>query len=116
MLKKIDRLLGWLLALGGVLHGYGAFTAYEFLTPVLVWSLAGSLAALLLAAINLMRVERPQDRTLAWVGFAGSLGWLSVVLAFGASINKPFDPRVLYHLIAAAALAAFSLRTALGRA
>ena len=82
---------------------------------MLVWALSGSLAALLVAALNLMRVNRPGDGSLAWVAAAGSIAWALVAIGFGASVGNVFDPRALYHTIAGAALAAFSIRTATAR-
>lgn len=111
----IDRAFGWLLVIGGALHAYGSLVAYPPQTVTLVWSLAGSLAAFLLAALNLMRVNRPHDRTLAYVCFVGSLCWFAVAMAFGMAINAVLDPRVLYHAVVALVLAAFSVQGALRR-
>ena len=112
MANIADRILGWLLLIGGVLHGLGSVSSYDFGSPILVWALAGSLAAMLLAALNLMRVNRPADRTIAWVSFAGCLGWIALAAAFGSTLGNPFDPRVLYHVVVTLGLAAFSLRGA----
>ena len=107
-MKYLDRAFGWLLVIGAALHAYGSLTFYGPQTVTLVWALAGSLAAFLLAAINLMRVNRPTDRTLGYVSFAGSLCWFGIALAFGIAIQDVVDPRVLYHAVVALALAAFS--------
>jgi hypothetical protein len=114
-MAMIDRAFGWLLVIGAALHAYGSLTFYGPSTVTLVWALAGSLAAFLLAAINLMRVNRRHDRTLAWVSFVGALCWCAVALAFGVAIQRIADPRVLYHAIVALALAAFSVQGALRR-
>jgi len=114
-MKIIDRIFGWLLVIGAALHAYGSLMFYGPQTVTLVWVLAGSLAALLLAALNLMRVNRPTDRTLAYVCFAGSLAWCAVALAFGVAQQNIVDPRVLYHAIVALALAGFSAPGALGK-
>ena len=66
-MKVLDRVLGWLLVVGGLLHALGSWAAYRNAPPELLWALSGSLAALLLAALNLLRAGRPQDRPLAWV-------------------------------------------------
>jgi hypothetical protein len=116
MLKMVDSVLGWLLLIGGVLHGFGSVVAYDFLAPILIWSLSGSLAAILLGALNLLRTNRPTDRTLAWVSFAGCVGWIAIAAAFGSTLSTPFDPRVLYHVIVTLGLAALSLRTVTGAA
>jgi hypothetical protein len=114
MVKIVDRSLGGLLLVGSLLHGYGSFLGYAWLTPILVWSLSGSLAGLLLSAINLMRVDRPADRTLAWVSFAGCLAWAATAVGFGVSIGNALDPRPVTHAVVSLGLAGLSLRTALG--
>jgi uncharacterized membrane protein HdeD (DUF308 family) len=115
MLKIVDRTLGILLLIGGVLHGLGSFKAYASSAPLQVWALSGSVAALLLAAINLLRVDRPADRALAWVSLAGCIAWIAVAIAFGLTLDSALDPRVLYHVIVTVGLAAFSLNSALRR-
>jgi hypothetical protein len=82
VLKIVDRLFAWLLVLGGLLHAYGSLKSYEAQTPELVWSLAGSFAAILLAAVNLLRADRPSDRTLAWVSFIACLCWVAIRARF----------------------------------
>ncbi len=112
-MRNVDRAFGRLLVLGGLLHSVGSVTVLANKPDVLVWALSGSLAALLLASLNLMRVNRPNDRTLALVCTAGSIAWIFIAIGFGASIGNVLDPRALIHAINAAVLAAFSLRTAL---
>ena len=114
-MKTLDRVFGWLLVLGALLHSAGSVVALRNNPGVLVWALSGSLAAMLVAALNLMRVNRPADRTLAWVSAAGSIAWTLVAIGFGASIGNVLDPRAMYHAIAGIVLAAFSVRTALSR-
>jgi hypothetical protein len=111
-MDAVDRGFGWLLAVGGLLHAVGSWKAYAGQPEVLVWSLSASLAALLLAALNLLRVGRRGDRALAWVCAAGCVAWIGVALGFGAAIGHVLDPRALYHAISAAGLAAFSVRSA----
>jgi hypothetical protein len=113
VIKIADRIMGALLLIGGVLHGFGSYQAYANAPSILVWALSGSLAALLLAGINLLRVDRPADHALAWVSFAGCLAWIAIAAAFGLTLGNPLDPRVLYHVIVTLALAALSLRSAL---
>ncbi len=111
-MRTVDRVFGWLLVVGGLLHTVGSVVALANKPDVLVWALSGSLAALLVASLNLMRVNRPNDRTLAWVCAAGSAAWVLVALAFGLSIGNALDPRALFHAVSAAILAGFSVRTA----
>jgi len=111
IVRTVDYGLAWLLVLGGLGHAMGSWTGYRHSPETLLWALSGSLAALLLAALNILRVGRPRDRPLAWVCFGGCLGHIGVALGFGTVIGNIFDPRVLINAIDAAALAALSLRT-----
>jgi hypothetical protein len=111
MARIIDRIFGVLLLVGAGLHVAGALRTYAIGSEALVWSLSGTLAAGLVAALNLVRAGRPHDHTLAWITLVGSLAWAGVAIAFGAAIGNLFDPRVLWHAITALVLAGFSLRT-----
>lgn len=111
-MKIVDRVLGYLLALGGILHGVGSWAAYHGQPVTLLWALATSYAVLLLAALNLLRSARPADHALAWVSFAGCVIWIGFVLWFGILIHNMLDFRPLTHLVLTAFLAAFSLRGA----
>jgi hypothetical protein len=113
MLKNVDRAFGVLLILAAAGHSVGSLQAYH--STELIWALCASLYAVLLAAINLLRVNRPEDRSLAWIAFAGSAVWVIVALAFNLSIGNAVDPRGLTHAVIAIVLAVFSLRTATGR-
>jgi len=110
-MQTIDRVFGWLLVVGGILHTVGSVRGLAHKPDVLVWALSGSLAALLLAALNLMRVNRPADRALALVCTAGSIAWVGIAVGFGVSIGNALDPRALIHAVNAAVLAGFSIRT-----
>jgi len=114
-MKIIDRVFAWILILGGVLHGWGSFHMYRNEPMTMLWSLCATLLTLLIAAVNLLRVERDGDRLLAWISFAGSLSWAIAAFAAGVLIHNIFDPRPMMHWVTAAALAGFSLRTALKR-
>ena len=110
-MRVFDRVLGWLLVVGGLLHAMGSWAGYKHSPDVLLWALSGSLAAILLAALNLLRVGRRHDRALAWVCLGGCLAWIAVALAFGAVIGNVLDPRAVYHATNAALLAVMSVRT-----
>jgi hypothetical protein len=114
--RKIDQLFAGLLLIGAILHAFGSIANYPKGSQVMVWALSGSLAAGLLAVLNLVRTERPADHTLAWITFFGCLCWVAVAIGFGLAIGNVYDPRPLWHAITAFGLALFSLRTALGRA
>jgi hypothetical protein len=116
MLRLADRLVTVLLALGALGHAFGSLRVYAAGSSPLVWSEAGALCAALLAALNWLRAGRPQDAALAWICVVGCVAWVAIALAFGASVGSMADPRAVYHAAVAAVLAAFSLRTALGRA
>ena len=107
----LDRFLGGLLTLSAAGHTVGTLAFYQWPSEIFVWSLGASLAAFLLAAINLLRVNRPTDRALAGICLAGSPGWLALVIAFGVVIGQMLDPRVLMHGVAAVGLTVMSIRT-----
>ncbi len=88
MVRTIDRVFGWLMVVGALLHCMGTLTAHLG-EDVTLWSLGAGLGELLLAAINLMRVGRPADRTLAWVSFRGLPG-----LAGGDRRLRAPDPQL----------------------
>ena len=107
----LDRIFGWLLVVGGLLHAVGSWHTFRSAPPQLLWALSGSLAALLVAALNLLRAGRPADRPLAWVSLAASAAWVAVAVGFGAVIGNLADPRAVIHAVNAAVLAGLSLRT-----
>ena len=110
-MKTVDRAFGWLLVLNGLLHAVGAWNANHTRPDVLLWALTGSLAAFLIAAVNLLRVDRPHDRPLAWLSLAGSLAWLVVALRVGQLVGNFLDARVVSNVLNAAVLGAMSLRS-----
>ena len=111
-MKAIDRTFGFLLAIGGILHGFGSWAAYHGQPMALLWALSASFAVLLLAAVNLLRAGRTGDRALAWVSFAGCLVWIGFAVCFGILIGNVFDFRPLIHLVLIVVLAGFSVRSA----
>ena len=115
-MKIADRICGWILLLGAVGHSMGSLQAYGHRPELLLWAEGATLMLLLLGALNLLRVGRPGDHALAWVSFAGCIGWLIAVMAFGKLIGNYLDFRFLTQGIVTLALAGFSLRTALGQA
>ena len=110
---KLDWLFCLLLALAASGHLFGTLTLYEHGTSLFVWSLAGVLCAALLVALNVLRIGRPNDRSLIWVCLVGCLCWVMIAVMFGQSVGNVLDPRVLLHALAAAGLAALSLRALL---
>ena len=110
-MKTVDRIFGWLLVVGGILHAVGAWNAFHARPDVLLWALTGSLAAFLIAALNLLRVDRPHDRPLAWLSLAGSLAWLAVAFTVGKLAGNFLDARVVSNALIVAVLAAMSIRS-----
>jgi len=107
----IDRIFCGLLAIAAAGHLYGTLRFTQFGSVLFVWSLSGVLAAALVAALNILRLSRTMDKTLASVALAASLGWVLVVILFGLAIGNILDPRVLFHGIAALGLSFFSFQT-----
>ncbi len=75
---------------------------------------SATLAGLLLGALNVLRIGRPGDRTLAWISFVGCLGWLAGVIGLGAVIGNVLDFRVVTMGLITVVLAIFSCRSARG--
>jgi hypothetical protein len=112
-MKIVDRIFSLILILGGLLHGMGSFVMYKNARITMLWSLCAAVLALLIAAINLLRVQRPSDQPLAWICFAGSLTWAVAAFTDGVLIGNIFDWSSLMHWVIAIVLAGFSLRMAL---
>ena len=111
MFTTLDKVFSWLLVLGGILHGAGTFKAYDPGSSAFVWSIAGSFTAILLATLNLMRVNRERDVMLARVCLVGCLCWVVIALMFNRSIGDMLDPRGLWHAVVAVVLAWFSFQS-----
>ncbi len=93
-----------------LLHAYGSYVSYGNSPRTLVWALSGSLAGLLVAAVNLLRSGRQSDRTLAAISLAGSLGWFAVAFSIGRVTRNLLDFRPLTHMILSITLAGMSIR------
>ncbi|HUN83878.1 MAG TPA: hypothetical protein VMU48_05830 [Terracidiphilus sp.] len=112
-MKRADIILGGILILSAIGHAFGSYAAYKSQPMVLLWALCASLAMLLLGAVNLLRVWRPGDKSLALICLFGNLAWLAPVIAFDRLIGNPFDVRPILQGIAVIGLAVFSVRSAL---
>jgi peptidoglycan/LPS O-acetylase OafA/YrhL len=112
-MKVVDRIFAVILILGGIGHGFGSYLGYKHEPITMLWSLSVTVLTLLVAAINLLRSGRTNDRPLAWIAFAGSLACAVSAFTFGILIGNVFDPRPMVHTVAGLALAAFSLKAAL---
>ena len=113
-MNAVDRTLGWLLVVASLMGGIGAVGTYRGIPEMLVWALSATLAGLLLASLNLLRVGRPGDRMLAWISFCGCLAWLALVIAFGAANGNVLNLGAVILAAITVALAVFSFRSARG--
>ena len=113
-MKAVDRIFGWILVVSAILHGVGSYMGYKHAPMTMLWALTGSLAALLVAAINLVRAGRLNDRPVAWIALGGSVAWAAAAFTFGVLIGNVFDARALIHTVTALVLAGFSVKTVLG--
>ena len=110
--KNLDRTLAVLLLLGALGHTLGSLKIYGGEPMVLLWALSASVLCVLLGAINLLRVNRPQDAALASICAAGMVAWLACTLAFGHLIGNFLDLRIVIFSLISIGLIFFSLRTA----
>lgn len=108
-MKVIDRTFGWLLALAAGGHTVGTIVWTKPMSDIFIWSLGSSLAAGLLATLNIVRAGRPDDKTLAVITAIGTACWATVAFSFGISIGNVFDPRPLGHVIISIVLVIFSV-------
>lgn len=113
MLRIVDRIFGVLLALAAAGHTVGTILWTQRKSGIFIWSLGSSLAAFLLAALNIVRAGRPDDKTLAVIATLGTACWALVAFAFGLSIHNVLDPRPLGHVIISIVLLVFSIATLL---
>jgi peptidoglycan/LPS O-acetylase OafA/YrhL len=81
------------------------------MSGIFIWSLGSSLAAGLLATLNIVRAGRPDDKTLAAITAIGTACWALVAFGFGKSIGNVLDPRPLGHVIISIVLVIFSTAT-----
>ena len=113
-MRWIDRGLSALLILGGVAHTFGVLNFYKD-PHTLFWSLTASILIFLLAALNLLRSWRPNDRAWAAIAAVGSAAYFVDVLCFGRLIGDMTDFRVILFGVISLGLTGFSLRDALGK-
>ena len=108
MLKVVDRIFGCLLALAACGHTVGTILWTQPMSGIFIWSLGSSLAAGLIATLNIVRAGRPDDKTLAVITLVGTACWALVALGFGMSIHNVLDPRPLGHVVISIILVFFS--------
>jgi hypothetical protein len=108
MLKVVDRIFGCLLALAACGHTVGTILWTQSMSGIFIWSLGSSLAAGLLATLNIVRAGRPDDKTLAVITLVGTGCWALVAFGFGVSIHNYLDPRPLGHVVISIILVFFS--------
>ena len=104
----LDRAFAIVLLIGAAGHTFGTFALLPAGSELQVWSLAGVLYSVLVGVLNLMRVARPDDRTLGIIAGLAAFGWLGISLYYGAAIGNFLDFRVIWHAVCAFALAVFS--------
>ncbi len=115
-MRNLDRGLSGLLILGAIGHTFGVLKYYRGQPHPLFWALGGTLLILLLAAVNLLRTDRPSDRGLAWIATAASAAYILVSIEFGLLMGNILDPRAVIFGLVSLGLTIFGLRTALGKA
>lgn len=114
-MKIADRALVALLLIGGIGHGIGSYLVYGKAPMSLLWALSASFAMFLLGGLNLLRIGRPADASLAWICLIGCLVQAGFALTFGHLIGNYLDPRPLVNAIVAILLAALSARVLVRR-
>lgn len=108
-LRGFDLFLIWLLALGGVGHGFvGTLLSSPLTEPITLWSFSGSLAVWLVAALHWMRRRHPGDRVIAWFAAIGAVSWALLMVWLMAIADMWADPRPWGFILVCLLLACFS--------
>lgn len=107
----LTTVLAWLLVLGALLHGFATWRRIDRTSTEFVWSMAAALAALMIAVLNLLLIQRPPEAGLALLATAAALAWAAIAQAFGRAIGNRYDLRVLWHLACGLGLAFLSAVT-----
>ncbi|MBC7476960.1 MAG: hypothetical protein H7317_02545 [Pseudorhodobacter sp.] len=105
----VNWLVAWALVVGALLHGFGTVRMLKPQTGEFVWSMGSALAALLVAGLNLMLINRTGDGMLAALACLSAFAWSGVAWGFGQSIDDPRDPRVIWHMVCGLALGVLAL-------
>jgi hypothetical protein len=98
------------LILGGVGHTLGSLQFYKNEQMTLLWSLSASLFIFLLGTLNLVRADRPDDTTLAWICLIAGLCYIASTVRFGVLIGNFLDFRVVLFILVTLGLCAMSVR------
>lgn len=70
-LSTIDKGFSWALIVLSAGHGIlGTLLTSDIHASTTVWSFSGSVAAWMIAAVNILRVGRPKDWALSWLPFS----------------------------------------------
>ena len=65
----------------------------------------------MVAAVNILRVSRPDDFGVALVALLGAAAWIGLMLWLGLVAKILTDIRIVLHIVAALGLLTFSVRT-----
>lgn len=110
-MKSLERGLGILLILGAGGHLLGSIAAYRNSPITLLWAVAASVLVALLGVLNLLRINRPADRSLAWVVAAGCASWTAIAIGLGLVIHDVTNPRVVANVVLALAVTGTAVRS-----
>ncbi len=110
MTKKLDYFLCIALILFSAGHGVlGTLMSVGWQTPEAVWSFSGSIAAWLVAAMNILRIRRPSDVLIIVLALAGNLAWVGLMIWLGVVADMFLDVRLWLFIVTATGLAVFSV-------
>ncbi|MEO8241325.1 MAG: hypothetical protein ABI832_03380 [bacterium] len=95
MLHSIIWILSWLLVIGAMQQGYGAWRWIGRKSAESVWSPGSSLAAPQIVFARHLMLVWPGDGRLALLVCLSAAAWTGVAYGFGRSIGKMADPHVI---------------------
>ena len=111
-MKQADYALSVILIVLSAGHGFvGTLAAEGWDSSTSMWSFSGSVAAWMIAAVNILRVGRPADKGVAMVALLGALSWVGLMVWLAVVAHMIADIRIWLFISVAAGLSLFSIRT-----
>jgi hypothetical protein len=114
-LKWVDRGACLLLVLFAAGHAFiGTLMIRPWTETGTLWSVSGSLAAWMIAALNWLRSGRPHDKALTFWSLVGAVAWICLMIWLMEIAGMWRDPRPWLFILVSLVLSAFSVHGLFG--
>lgn len=117
-MKRLDRILAWLLLALGCIHSAATFAVHKTLTIDAVWFVSGGLVMIFAALLNLVRIARPEDRLVVRISLIANLlvfALFVIVVPWVLRNNLRENPQVIVVGVAVVGEFLFSIRRFLAK-